>query len=380
MNGRQAVLLVASREIHERLRSRAFLVATILMLVLVGGSTALNAALSKRPTYSYAAAAPAPHGLAGALQRAAGPFDAKTSLRVVASAAAGRALLERDEIDALLLLRRDRVVFRANVDAKVAAVADGAVRALRKHLPPQPELTAATLEPPDAKRTDAATAVAYLGSLLLLLSVTIYGQWVLVGVVEEKANRVVELVVSAIRPSNLMAGKVIGIGALGLAQIALVGGLASLLLAAGVFDAPASLGASLALVIPWFALGFALYAVAYATAGALASRAQDANTAGQPVTYTILAAYFVGYIAIASNADGVLANVLTVLPISAPLVLPARSALTGVPLWEHVLAVLLMLASIVLLVRFAGRIYAHGLLRGGPRIGIRAAWRASRGA
>jgi ABC-2 type transport system permease protein len=208
----------------------------------------------------------------------------------------------------------------------------------------------------------------------LLTSLAIYGQWVLAGVVEEKSNRVVELILSTVRSRHLLAGKVIGIGLLGFAQLALVAGLASTLLAAGVFDAPASLGGSLALVVPWFALGFALYAVAYAAAGALASRQQDANSAGQTVTYTLLASYFVGYIALSANADGILANVLTVFPLTAPLVLPARSALVGVPLWEHALALALILGLIYALVRFAGRLYEHGLLRSGPRLGLRAAW------
>lgn len=83
----------------------------------------------------------------------------------------------------------------------------------------------------------------------------------------------------------------------------------------------------------------------------------------------------VGYAALASDNDGLLANLLTIFPPTAPLVLPARSALTGVPLWEHVLAVAFMLAAIYALVRVAGRIYLYGILRGGPRIGLRAAWR-----
>ena len=294
---------------------------------------------------------------------------------MVASPAAGRQALEAKHVDALLLLSADRLVFRANVDAKAAAIADTAVRALRRHLPPAPELTTATLHPPDAKTTDAATLVAYVGSVLLLMSLAVYGQWVVSGVVEEKNNRVVELILSTVRPRHLLAGKVIGIGLLGLAQLALVAGLAAALLAAGVFDAPAALGGSLALVIPWFALGFALYAVAYAAAGALASSQQNADTAGQPVTYTLLAAYFAGYVALSSEHGRPLANVLTVFPLTAPLVLPARSALVGVPLWEHALAVVLMLASIYALVRFAGRVYGHGLLHTGPRLGARAAWR-----
>ena len=376
MNGRRAITLVARREIRERLRGKVFLASTLIMLVLVGGSTALQGALSKNPTYRVAVTAPAPPGLAAALQRAAKPFDdATVRLRVVSSAAAGRQALENKQVDALLLLPEDRLVFRTNVDAKAAAVADTAVRALRNQLPPAPELTTATLHPADTKTSDASILVASVGSLFLFMSLAFYGQWVVTGVVEEKNNRVAELIMSTVRPRHLLAGKVIGIGLLGLAQLALIAGLAAALLAAGVFDAPAGLGGSLALVIPWFALGFALYAVAYAVAGALASRQQNADTAAQPVTYTLIAVYFAGYITLASNMDSLLANVLTVFPLTAPLVLPARSALVGVPLWEHALAIVLVLATIYALVRFAGRIYGHGLLHGGSRIDLRAAWR-----
>jgi ABC-2 type transport system permease protein len=378
MSALHAITLVARREIHERLHSRVFLVSTLLMVALVAASSAMSGVLSKEQTYKVAVTAPAPEGLGGALQRAAKPFDAKVRLRVVPSAAAGREQLTAKKVDALLLLPHDRLVFRADVDTQLAAVVDAAVRAVRNHLPPAPELTTATLRPSAAKTTDAATAVAYIGSLLLLTTLALYGQWVLTGVIEEKSNRVVEVILSTVRPRDLMAGKVIGIGLLGLGQIALVGGLASVLLVAGVFDAPASLGGNLALIIPWFALGFALYAVAYAAAGALASRQQDASSAGVAVTYTLLASWFIGYIALASDMNGTLANLLTVFPLTAPLVLPARSALVGVPLWEHALAVVLVLASINALVRLAGRVYAQGLLRSGPRIDLRTAWRLSR--
>jgi ABC-2 type transport system permease protein len=378
MSGRRAITLVARREIRERLRSRVFLISTLVVLLVVGGSTALQGALSRKPTYRVAVTAQAPPGLAAALQRAAQPFDdARARLQVVASPAAGREALEAEEIDVLLLLSSDRLVFRSDVDAKAAAIADTAVRTLRRHLPPEPELTTVTLHPPEGT-TDAATVVAYVGSLLLLMSLAVYGQWVVTGVVEEKNNRVVELILSTTNPRHLLAGKVIGIGLVGLVQLALIAGLAAVLLVGGAYDAPAGLGGSLALVIPWFALGFALYAVAYAAAGALASRQQSAETAGQPVTYALLAAYFAGYLAVSADADGALATFLTVFPLTAPLVLPARSALVGVPLWEHALAVVLVLGSIRLLVSFAGRVYGYGLLHSGPRLGARAAWRLAR--
>ena len=376
MSAARAIRLVAEREIRERLRSKVFIAATLVLLLLVGATTALQGALSKTPTYDVAVTAPVPTGLAAALQRAAKPFDdAKVRLQVVASPAAGRQALDAEKVDALLLLSQDRLVFRKNVDAKAAAIADTAVRALRNQLPPAPELTTSTLQPAGDETTDAETLVALAGSVLLLMSLVVYGQWVVTGVVEEKNNRVVELILATVRPRHLLAGKVIGIGLLGLAQLALIAGLLAALLVGGAFDAPAELGGDVALVIPWFALGFALYAVAYAAAGALASGQQNAETVAQPVTYTLVAVYWGGYVALSTNIDGLLANLLTVFPLSAPLVLPARSALVGVPLWEHVLAVVLVLATIWALVRFAGRVYAQGLLRSGPRLGLRAAWR-----
>jgi len=372
-------MLVAARELRERLRSKAFLASTIIILALVGGSSLLGEMAKAEETYRVAVVAPAPPGLAAALERAAQPFDdAMVELRVVPSPAVGRRAVDDREVDVVLLLSENRLVFRSEVDEKAAAVAETAVRALRHRLPPAPELSTSTLRPPHEEAGDAATLVAYAGSLLLLMSLAFYGQWVISGVVEEKNSRVVEVILSAVRARHMLAGKVIGIGLLGFMQLALVAGLAAVLVLAGVFDAPGGLGGDMALVIPWFALGFALYAMAYAVAGALASSQQNAETAGQPVTYTLLAVYFAGYVALAEDPEGPLATLLTVFPLTAPLVLPARSALVGVPLWEHALAVVLVLGSIYALVRFAGRVYALGLLHGGPALGVRAAWRLTR--
>jgi ABC-2 type transport system permease protein len=261
VSGRRAITLVARREIRERLRGKAFLVSTALLLALVGASVGLAHMVNVEKTYRVAVTKPVPPGLAAALQRAAKPFDdAKVRVHVVATPAAGRQALDAKKVDALLLLSADRLVFRSDVDAKAAAVADTAVRALRNQLPPAPELTTSALHPATKQSTDAEVLVAYAAAFLLLGALAVYGQWVVAGVVEEKNNRVVELILATTQPRHLLAGKVIGIGLLGLAQLGLVAGLATALLVAGAFEAPASLGGSLALVIPWFALGFALYA------------------------------------------------------------------------------------------------------------------------
>ena len=377
MSARRTIALVARREIQAHLRSRIFLYSTAVMLALVGGSSVLSSLVDTGKTYRIGVVAPVQRGLDGALQRAAKPFDARVKLTVV-SAASVRELLKAKKVDAVIQLSADRITFRTTVDPRVAAVVDTAVRAVRRHLPPAPELTAVTTERRTAERSDAEVLTAVLGASLLLATIAVYGQWVLTGVVEEKANRVVEVILATVRPRHLLAGKVVGIGLLGLAQTAAVGGLAAIMLATGVFDAPRSLGRSVALVIPWFALGFALYAVAYAAVGAIASRTQDASSAGLPVTYTLLGAFFLGYVVVSVDADSMLAHLLTIFPLTAPLVLPARSALVGVPFWEHVLALAFVVAAIYGLVRLAGRIYGAGLLRSGPRLDLRTVLRLAR--
>ena len=105
MSGTRAIILVARREIRERLHSRAFLWSTFLMLVVVGGSTGLGGVISTEKSYRVAAVAPAPAGLAAALQRAAAPFDAKVRLRTFESLSAGRNELGANNVDALLVRR-----------------------------------------------------------------------------------------------------------------------------------------------------------------------------------------------------------------------------------------------------------------------------------
>ena len=346
--------------------------------LLVGGSTALQGALSKKPTYRVAVTAPAPPGLAAALSAR----RSRSTTRRCGCAWSPRrppdgSRSRPSRSTRCCSSRRTGSSSATNVDAKAAAIADTAVRALRNQLPPAPELTTATLHPPETE-TDRRRRrwSRMLGSLLLLTSLAIYGQWVVSGVVEEKNNRVVELILSTVRPRHLLAGKVIGIGLLGLAQLALVAGLAAALLVAGVFDAPAELGGERRARHPLVrarvrALRRRLRRRRRARLAASRTptrRDSPSPTRSSPSTSPATSRS-------RATPDGLLANVLTVFPLTAPLVLPARSALVGVPLWEHALAVVLVLVSIYALVRFAGRVYAQGLLHAGPRLHVRTAWR-----
>ena len=148
MSARGAIALVAWREIRERLRSPAFLWSTVIMLVIVGASSALPALLQEETTYRIAVVAPAPRGLDAGIAARRGALRRR---RAAAGCRIGggraRTSSMPKSVDALLLLADDRIVFKTSVDAQLAAAADTAVRALRRHLPPAPELATATLEP-----------------------------------------------------------------------------------------------------------------------------------------------------------------------------------------------------------------------------------------
>ena len=197
MNGRRTITLVARREIRERLRSRVVPRSRpCVMLLSSAGRRRCSGALSteadlprrggrrrRRPGWSPRS------------QRAAKPFDdAKVKLRIVASPAAGREALDAEQVDALLLLPRTGSSFARTSTRRLAAVADTAVRALRRHLPPAPELTTATLEPPDDetdRRRDRSLRSSAPSSCSRPSRSTGSG-WSR-GVVEEKSNRVVEV-------------------------------------------------------------------------------------------------------------------------------------------------------------------------------------------
>jgi ABC-2 type transport system permease protein len=237
-------------------------------------------------------------------------------------------------------------------------------------------LETTTLSGPEAG-DETRGAVAYAGLLLLYMAVLLYGNWMLSGVTEEKSNRVVEVLLSSVKPWQLLAGKISGIGLLGIGQFAgtiLVAIIA--LRVSNVVELPTLDVATVANLIVWFILGFLLFAVMYGAAGSLVSRMEDAQNVAFPMSMIAVAGFFVS-IAALSDPDGPAAVVGTFIPMTAPFVVPVRAALGAIPGWQYLLAVILTVGAIVGLVFVAGRIYAGGLLRFGTRVKLRDAWRSA---
>jgi ABC-2 type transport system permease protein len=205
----------------------------------------------------------------------------------------------------------------------------------------------------------------------------LFGQWVAQGIVEEKQSRVVEVLLASLRPTELLAGKVLGIGALGLLQILLLAGVGvGGLLLTDVVDVPPAAWGGLALVIPWYVLGFLLYAALFAMAGSVVSRVEDMQSAIMPVIVVLVLALFAAQIAL-SNPTGTIATVAGVLPLTAPIVQPVLLAM-GVTSWLQISsAIALALAAIAVMLPLAARIYRGGVLRTRGRVSFREAWKTS---
>ncbi len=219
-------------------------------------------------------------------------------------------------------------------------------------------------------------------AVLLYVTIVMYGQNVLRGVIEEKQTRVAEIVISSVRPTTLLAGKVLGVGAVGMTQIMIWGTAAYLMLRYrvavlhqfGMETAPVELPsislAMLAVLVLFFLFGYIFYSALFATIGAMVSTEQEAQQAQMPIVL-LLAVSMMFLQPVLNEPDGRLASVLGVLPVSSPVVMPLRISAVDVPPWEIVLSLIALVAACYLAVYFAARVYRTGLLMYGKRVSIR---------
>ncbi len=234
-----------------------------------------------------------------------------------------------------------------------------------------------TLEP-ESERDPGRFLVANIGAVLILVGIFSFGFTVLTGVVEEKQSRVVEVVLSTVRPRDLLMGKVLGIGILGLFQL-LIFVVAALAAASIVGDVelPATTPGAIAMLSIWFILGYTLYSTALGFLGALASRMEEASNASTPVTVVAMVSYFVAIFAVVNDPSGPVATVATFLPPSAPFVVPLRAAFDAIGPIEIVLSILITSRAIWVLFVVGARVYAGAVLQTAGRMKIRDAWRSA---
>lgn len=198
------------------------------------------------------------------------------------------------------------------------------------------------------------------------------------GTVEEKQNRVVEVVLARVRPWQVLVGKVTGIGALGLLQLLALAGAAYVSARSadlGDVDLPAIGLPIIAGVVFWFILGYAFYAFLYAAVGSTVSRQEDLQGAMMLPIALMLPGYFLALIA-AESPDGAVPMVASMLPPWAPFVMPARMADGAAAPWEIFVAATGTMAAVVALLWLGSRVYTGALLRTGGKVKMREAWRS----
>ena len=397
MSSFQTLLLVTRRELVERARSKAFIFSSLFTVVLLIAAIGLPILLdSGMETYEV--------GLVGSdnqpIVQAAldlgnadvdeGEDGVEIQTTSYASVEEAEAALDNDTIAAALvdgtglitpagtgiggsdvesLLQRAAAVVRLDkVSGEVAQAAQ---------ILSEDALEVRTLGAIDSDDTEARFLVAFGGAMLMYMAILSYGTWTLSGVTEEKTNRVVEVLLATVRPWQLLAGKIIGIGLLGLGQF-----LFTIAVAMGairiteVVELPTIPATTIPLLIVWFVLGYSLYSVGMGAAGALVSRMEDAQSVAAPFTVMSIVGFF-GAIQVANDPTSLVARILTLFPPTAPFVAPVRAAFDAIPWWEMGLSVGLTAAAIVGLVRLGGRVYSGGLLRFGGKVKWKEAFRAA---
>ncbi len=420
----QIIRLIATREIAVRLRDKAFLISTVVLLALVTGSVAIPLFLQRghdRPKYTLAVAGPQASAV-GNLAKATGQHaialadrqrdeqdsgpqfkpgpavrtgaaaapPVRLTLRTVPGVSAAESLVRDKSADGALVLGSTgqlTLIGDSNVEddlaqlITIAAANDAALSALQQAglsttqiqqlasiSPPQIRL----LDPPSAN-ADIATGLGIAFSVLFFLTSFSYGLLIAQSVVEEKQSRVVELLVSAVPVRLILTGKVLGTTALALGQVVL-------LLAVALATASAA-GASAVVTLllhsgGWFllffVLGFTMLSCLWAAAGAICARQEELQSATVPLQVLLMVPFL---ISTNVNEPGPWLTVMSYFPLSSPLSMPRRLLLGDAAWWEPILATAAIVGTGAVLVLIATRLYEHGLLRTGSKISFIKAWR-----
>lgn len=381
------VVSIASNEIRQRFRSKAFRIGFGVMAVMVALAASLPGLLAKDPkpeTFRVATlGSDVPDVVRGLVT---------VKFQPVTTRAEGVRLVEDRTVDALVTT--SELVVNTGLDLRVSEIVDELHgrrvldrRARENQVAPQ--AVEALLEPIDPlryKRLDPSDKVdgksAALGSItqvLLLMAISIFGSTVLNGVLQEKSSRVVEVILSTVTTRQLLAGKLLGIGLFGFAQVLALGVLGFVLssVVSGT-KVPSSTGLTIVTFVVCFLFGFAFYASLFAAAGALASRIEDAQAVATPISLLLTVAYGVAsVVTVAPNT--LFAKIATFVPPATPAVVIARVASGRITWFELILAGSLMILSVIGVVRFAARVYSGATLRTGAKVKLGDALRAANG-
>lgn len=381
--------LVAGREIRERLRGRVFRVVTLVLFAAVAAAVvipAVHSGTSRSDRVGVVAGSPKLNTELSNLARNAGVTVQLISESNLAQAradlAAGRIDVAMDGTARIIVykpisasgtspttrfiqevslgLGEQRAYTQAGLTSEQAAIL-----AQAKPLPIE------SIKPAKA-RTTTSESTALLGIIFIFIVLNQYLTWTLMGVMEEKASRVVEVLLATVRPIQLLAGKVLGIGAVALTQAAALMVFALVLgKAVGSNLVHGTAPLVIAAVLVWLVLGYAFYSWVYAAAGSLAERQDQVQSLVLPLSIPLILGYIVSLVGVSSGNASLLVRVLAYLPPTAPFAMPTLVGFGDVTWWQFLLSVLLSIVCTVFVALFAARIYKTAVLQTGGRVRLR---------
>ncbi|WP_415975381.1 ABC transporter permease [Rhodococcus sp. 077-4] len=387
LNSMKAVSLIAKREFTVQVMKKSFVISNVIILaVIVGGIIAYSIFSGSGDEERDVIGISGDQSIAAVIEATGDAVGSPVEVREIADAAAARSGVESGDLDVALVPDGTAGAYTAVTESELTgtlrAVVEGSVAtqatnaALAQQGIDQNELAARTnaatvtvdaIDPPDPE-AGQRTALALSAVFLLYAQIIGFGMYVAMGVVEEKSSRVVELLLSTVRPLQLLWGKILGIGAVGILQLALYGiaGVGAGL-ATGVLTVTGAAISVFAATLAWFILGFAFFAVLYAAGGSMVSRQEDVNSTTMPLLILIMAMFFAAFYSV-SDPESTLANTLSWIPPFSAIMMPLRIAAGVTGPVQIIGSAVLMIITTAILAMGAAKIYQRSILRIGKTV------------
>lgn len=389
----RAIALVSRREFTTQIRKKSFLISNIIILIaIIGGIIAYSVFSGGDDGHDATVGLVGDQSLAQPLESTGDSLSMSIAVQDIPDENAARAAVSDGDLDAAVVPGTDgavTVITESELSSELHTVISCAVSSTAQAdaLAAQGVDTTAVnqavadaavhvdaLDPPDPEQGQRI-AMSIAAVVLLYMQILTFGMFVAMGVVEEKSSRVVELLLSTLRPLQLLWGKIIGIGAVGLLQLTAYGvaGVATGL-ATGTLTVTGTAVATLAGTLGWFILGYALFAVLYAAAGSMVSRQEDVNSTAMPLMILIVAMFVVAFSTV-DDPEGTTGTVLSWIPPFSAILMPLRIAAGVAGPGQIIGTIVIMIAVIGALSVVAAKIYQRSILR----IGKVVSWKEALG-
>lgn len=380
MKSSENIMIIAGREISTRAKERSFVISTVLMVAAIVVGAVVWSFFAGRESSDRIGVVGGDSALTQTLTRSGEIADSRVTVETVPDATAARQKVDDDDLDAVVLVGPDHR-YTILSESGTGSTLDGVLRSglaqyqlatsLAERGVAVTDLPSASIVTeqinPEEPDVGQRISIALIGSILLMMAVMTGGVMVAVGVVEEKTSRIVEILLSSVRPLQLLWGKILGIGAISLGQVVLLGATALVAgTATGLLTVTGTATAMFAAVIAWFLLGFLFFAALYAAVGAMVSRQEELNGASTPLTFLALGVLYAGMFGIQA-LDSTWMQVLSWIPPFSAVLMPIRIATGDTTALQVIGTFAVMIVVCAAVIWGSSRIYSRSVLRTGTR-------------